>query len=158
MVARHHCRGYNIRRILGSMRQRCLRRVSAILGGGAFALAVAGPIQWDPCPVHGAMAHGQAGALSDAHSMAARGHQMPDHSAGTPRHAPGKHDGTHQCTCPGCCCGSAPVVLGTRATPTRLEIAVLIRDRIAPSESAVTLAPSPQVVLPFPNAPPTDRS
>jgi hypothetical protein len=137
--------------------------VSAILGGGAFALAVAGPMQWDPCPAHGAtqhgaMAPGQAGALSDAHAMSAHSHEMADHSTGTPRHAPGKHDGTHQCTCPGCACCSAQVVLGAGAAPARLEFDVLVRDRIAPSESAVTLSPSPQVVLPFPNAPPADRT
>src|ERR1019366_3054366 len=50
-------------RYLLAMRHDVWRSLSALVSGTAFAAAVAGPVQWDPCPTHGAGVHVQAAAM-----------------------------------------------------------------------------------------------
>jgi hypothetical protein len=50
-------------RYLVAMRHGFWRSLSAVVSGTAFVVAVAGPVQWDPCPTHGAGPHVQGAAM-----------------------------------------------------------------------------------------------
>ena len=124
----------------------------ALLSGTAFAVAVAGPPQWCACPMHGADPHADALAMQ----MAAAGHDMPasgSHAGGTND----SHHAGHQCTCPGGCCASGPVALRTGALLAAPAMHVEAASRIDSPRDAIALAPSVQVALPYPNAPPSLR-
>jgi hypothetical protein len=142
------------------MRHGLWRTLSALVSGTAFAVTVAGPVQWDPCPMHGAAVHAlaQEAPPSPAMEMAA-GEEMP---AGTvhvhaPHSAPDSHHAGHQCTCPGGCCTTAPVGLG--APPQRAPLALLVEvpTRVSQPAAAIEFASSPQLALPFAHAPPSVR-
>ena len=144
------------------MRRDLLRSLSAFIGGTAFAIAVAGPAQWCPCPEHGAQlptaaAQSQPDMPLDMQMPAAE-HEAPPVAHGHSNHdAPASHHAGHQCTCPGGCCSSTP--FGLRApqvhAPVALQIAVA--SYITGPTDTVELASSPQVVLPPANAPPAFR-
>ena len=135
-------------RYLPAMRHGFWRSLSALVSGTAFAVAVAGPVQWDPCPTHGAGMHVQATAM-----------QMPAGDA-MPAAAPhggdssGSHHAGHQCTCPGGCCGSTAVGLRTSGMVAPLAMLVEGPSRVAQPADAADVASSPQLVLPFAHAPP----
>jgi hypothetical protein len=119
-----------------------LRRLSGIVSGIAFALAVAGPVQWDSCPVHGGHAHG---AMAATH---VHGHAVGAHDTH------GGQGGAHQCTCPDCCCGSASVALFLAPVDVRFTEPRVVLHRDFP-RAVAELATAPQVVLPYPHAPPS---
>src|ERR1019366_5971394 len=106
----------------------------------AFAVAVAGPVQWDPCPMHGAGVHVQAAAMQ----MPA-GEEMP---AAAPHggDSSGSHHAGHQCTCPGGSYGSTAVGLRTSAMVAPLAMLIEVPPRVAQPADAVDLASSLQVV------------
>jgi hypothetical protein len=128
-----------------------------MLGGTAFAIAIAGPPEWCACPMHGAVLHAPApqadlhaadmqmpassldAALAGAHS----GHNVPDSN----------HAG-HKCTCPGGCCGTTPAGLLAHTLSTSLALHVSSPARVAHPTDAIEIAASPQLALPFANAPP----
>jgi hypothetical protein len=135
-------------RYLLAMRHGVWRSLSALVSGTAFAVAVAGPVQWDPCPTHGAGVHAQAAAMQ----MPA-GEEMPA-AATHDGDSSGSHHAGHQCTCPGGCCGSTAVGLRTNAMVAPLAMLIEVPRRVAQPADAADLASSPQLVLPFAHAPP----
>ena len=142
------------------MRRGFLRSLSAFLGGTAFAVSVAGPAQWCPCPEHGAQlpppaAHMQVPA---AHmQMPAAEHDASPAGARSGHSAPDSHHTGHQCTCPGGCCGTSPVGLRAPSLGAPLALQVDVLARAAQPGDAIELESSPQLALPFANAPPALR-
>jgi hypothetical protein len=138
-------------RYLLAMRHGVWRSLSALVSGTAFAVAVAGPVQWDPCPTHGAGPHVQGAAM-----QMPTGAEMPA-AATHDGDSSGSHHAGHQCTCPGGCCGSTAVGLRTSGMVAPLAMLVEVPSRVAQPADAVDLASSHQVVLPFAHAPPAFR-
>jgi hypothetical protein len=141
------------------MRHGPWRTLSALVSGTAFAVTVAGPVQWDPCPMHGAAVHAlveDAPPAPAAMAMAAGG-EMPAtavHAHAT-HGAPDSHHAGHQCTCPGGCCSTTPVGLGAPPQRARLGIDVEVPARLPQPTDAVEVASRPQLALPFAQAPPS---
>lgn len=134
------------------MRRGFLRSLAAFLSGTAFAVTIAGPVQFDPCPEHG------VGALSVAASMAMpAGDDMvmlPAPAEG----AHGHHGAGHVCTCPGGLCGSSPVGLSV-AAPTALVASVTLGGGASVFPAAtIPAAASLQLRLALANAPPAVRA
>jgi hypothetical protein len=147
-------------RYLPDMRHGLRRSLAALVGGTAFAVSVAGPVQWDPCPTHGVGVLAQAEAPPAATMDMPAGEAMPPalHAhASHGSHMPDSHHGAHQCTCAGCCCGSWPVALRTNPLRASLDALVASISRVDHPSDAVELASSPQLVLPFAHAPPAVR-
>src|ERR1700679_2459312 len=122
------------------MRHGLMRFLSALIAGTAFAMAVAAPVQWCPCPMHGAALH-----APPAHQA------MPD-EGGAHEPAPSQH-ADHQCTCPGGCCSSAPLGLQTARVGTPSESHPEVRLRVRAVPELLARVSSPQLLLPFANAP-----
>jgi hypothetical protein len=142
------------------MRHGLWRTLSALVSGTAFAVTIAGPVQWDPCPMHGAAVHAPVQEAPPAATMAmAAGEEMPAAAvhAHTTHDAPDSQHAGHQCTCPGGCCSSSLVGLG--ALPQRASLALHVEApaRVPQPTDAVELASSPQLALPFAHAPPSVR-
>ena len=114
------------------------RRLLATLTGTWVLVIAASPVPLWSCPEHGS----HHAAMS--HDM---GHM--DH------HAPASH--SHQCTCPGCCCGVAAVSL----TPGRLVSLPVVPVAIVAQATTPTLGPprerAPHLRLPLPLGPPAIR-
>jgi hypothetical protein len=102
--------------------------------------------------MHGADPHADALAMQ----MAADGHDMPAGGSNAGGTNDSHHVG-HHCTCPGGCCASGPVALHTGALLAAPAMQVEAASRIDAPRDAIALAPSPQVALPYPNAPPSLR-
>jgi hypothetical protein len=142
------------------MRHGLWRTLSALVSGTAFAVTIAGPVQWDPCPMHGAAVSAPAHEAPPAATMAmAPGEEMPAAAvhAHTTHSAPDSHHAGHQCTCPGGCCSSSLVGLGAPAQRAALALQVEAPARVPQPTDAVEFASSPQIALPFAHAPPSVR-
>jgi hypothetical protein len=108
--------------------------------------------------------HGAALPAHMEHAHAAANMPMPTTDAGASQSASraghgdtGSPHAAHQCTCPGSCCASAPAALLGHTLRPVLSISVAIRvDSAAPADT-IELVESPQLALPFPNAPPAFR-
>ncbi len=138
------------------MRHGLWRTLSALVSGTAFAVTVAGPVQWDPCPMHGASVHAETPppAAIAAMPMAA-GETMPVAVHAHATHgAPESNHAAHQCTCPGGCCSSTPVGLSAPSLSAPLALHVDVPSRVAEPADAIDRAPNPQIALPFSHAPP----
>jgi hypothetical protein len=103
-------------------------------------------------PAHMEHAHGAAdmpmpATDGEAPSSASRG----GHGDSSSPHA------AHQCTCPGSCCATALVALLGHTLRVALSIPVAVRVEIAAPTDTVELVESPQLALPFANAPPAFR-
>lgn len=134
------------------MRHGLWRSLSALVSGTAFAVTVAGPVQWDPCPMHGvhAAVESAAAAMPADHAMhGAAGH---DHGSTEDSHQAG-----HQCTCPGGCTSTTPVGLRAPTVYAPAPVHIDVASRLAPPADAAEIAPSPQLALPFAHAPPAFR-
>jgi hypothetical protein len=143
------------------MRSGLWRSLSGLLSATAFAVGVASPVQWCPCPMHGVALPAQsehvhaanmAMPAGDAESAPSASHADHDGAGGNPAspHA------AHQCTCPGGCCATAPVAL-LGHTLAVLDLPIAPRSHVAAPTGTVELAESPQLALPFANAPPEFR-
>jgi hypothetical protein len=131
------------------MRRGVVHRLSGIISGIAFALAVAGPLQWDSCPVHGDHAHGAMPMAAHAHGHSG-GAAQAAHDPSSDQH------GGHHCTCPDCCCATAALALLASPAAVPVPRLLLVVDRDIP-RAVAELAIAPQVVLPYPHAPPSFR-
>jgi hypothetical protein len=140
------------------MRHGLWRTLSALVGGTAFAVTIAGPVQWDPCPMHGAAVYAPVHEAPPAATMAmAAGEEMPAGAvhAHTTHNAPDSHHAGHQCTCPGGCCSSSLVGLGAPVPRASLALQVEVPARVPEPTDTVEVASSPQLALPFAHAPPS---
>jgi hypothetical protein len=128
------------------------RSLSALVSGTAFAVTVAGPVQWDPCPMHGVHA-----AVESTASQMPAGHEM--HGAATHDHGGtnDSHQAGHQCTCPGGCASGTPVGLRAPVVRAPAPVHIDVSSRIARPADVARLASSPQIALPFAHAPPALR-
>jgi hypothetical protein len=143
------------------MRRDLLRSLSAFIGGTAFAIAVAGPPQWCPCPEHGAQlptaaAQAQPDMPLDM-QMPATEHDAPVAHGHSHHDAPASHHTGHQCTCPGGCCSSTPFGLRAPQIHAPVALQITVASYIAEPTDMVELASSPQLALPLANAPPALR-
>lgn len=145
------------------MRSGLLRSLSGLLSAGAFAIGVASPVQFCPCPTHGAAlpthaeqahAHGTADMAMPAADDAT---QPPASHAGHAGHGDkNSPHAAHQCTCPGGCCATSPMALAGAALRITPAWSVARRVVIA-APATIDLAESPQLSLPMANAPPAVR-
>jgi hypothetical protein len=121
------------------------RRVLAALTGAWVLVILTSPVALWSCPAHG----DQHAAM--AHDMAQMHLPQGPHDAG---HG---HQHSHQCTCPGCCCGVAAVGL----TPGRLVALPVVPVTIVAQTPAPALgAPrntQTHLRLPLPLGPPAIR-
>jgi hypothetical protein len=136
------------------MRHGFLRSLSALLSGTAFAVTVAGPVQFDPCPEHG------VGAVS---ASVAAAMDMPAGEEMAVVHAPadgahGHHAAGHVCTCPGGCCSSSPLSLHVGNPASLAALVLLDGGASALPAAALTPSQSPQLRLALANAPPAARA
>jgi len=141
------------------MRSGLLRSLSGLLSAAAFAIGVASPVQFCPCPTHGATLPprvSQPEAQHAGHDMA-----MPAADGAAPAAAQHANHGghsqhaTHQCTCPGGCCATTPVSLTEHALSAALGLSFDVRATLARPADAVQLAANPQLAQPPANAPPS---
>lgn len=145
------------------MRSGLWRSLSGLLSATAFAVGVASPVQWCPCPMHGVVLPAQAEHAHTAANMrmpAADGGAAPSESHaghGATSGGPGSPHAAHQCTCPGGCCATSPVALLGHTLRVALALPVVARGEIAAPTDTVERAESPQFALPFANAPPAFR-
>ncbi len=142
------------------MRRDFLRSLSAFIGGTAFAVAVAGPAQWCPCPEHGAQLPAVAQAQSDMPldmQMSPVEHDASVAHAHSGHDAPDSHHAGHQCTCPGGCCSSTPFALRAPQVRAPVALQIAVASCITEPTNTVELASRPQLTLPLANAPPALR-
>jgi hypothetical protein len=150
------------RRYVAGMRSGLLRSFSGLLGAFAFAVGVAGPVQWCACPTHGAALPPHAGQAAHLHAGATMPMPAADGAAPSVASHAG-HDGTgtphaaHRCTCPGGCCATSLVALIGHALHAVPAFPLAIRAHVAAPADAIELAESPQLSLPLANAPPAFR-
>lgn len=133
------------------MHRRLSHQLLAMFGAVWFILIGIEPAVFGACPAHltmgAATSHGSQ-AMATMPMDAAEMHHAaaPGHDAGTPE----KHQ-SHQCTCPGSCCGPSVVAVPSASTP----VAVVVTTVWAPSLTSYQYRASwTDFVLPFATAPP----
>jgi hypothetical protein len=122
-------------------------------------VAVASPVQWCPCPMHGsALPVHSEHAHSAAHMpMPAANPDAPATRAPMHHEAPGSPHAAHQCTCPGGCCSTTPVGLLAHTLRVAFAMRTGAPVRVAQPTDTIDLASSPQLALPPANGPPASR-
>ena len=125
-----------------------MRRLPLRLFGALAMLwslvVLGGPTLVHPCPTHGGVS---AAAVGVSHEMASMNH------AGLSHDAPSHDAATHQCQCPGGCCATATIALGSSIAVERFTTVVhvdaapfVVTLRVAIERAAYA--------LPFANGPP----
>lgn len=138
-----------------------MRRTPSRLFGALAMLwslvVLGGPTVVHPCPTHGSVS--AASVSIDAHDLASMQHAglldaAASHSAAS-HDAPSHDSALHQCQCPGGCCASATIAIGTSMAVERYGTEAIIAT--APFVVSLRVAiERAAYALPFANGPPAD--
>jgi hypothetical protein len=141
------------------MRRKLWFRPFATLLAVWFPLVIGEPGVLQPCPTHGALTSVASGAQADAqaepmahhHDASAEQASTASTASTTDQSTPG-HD-HHNCTCIGCCVGSAASAPAPD-TPTTTFIVAVYDAAVSRTTVALSPRPGPEFSRPYNTGPP----